>query len=188
MNSLITPIVLIVLSVGLFFTFTDTQYAKVKELKASNAEYDRAIASANELIAARDKVLAEYNAIPKQNLEKVQKLVPNNVDSVRLIIDVNGITSKYGVSVKNVKIDTLKKNNKDQVVAIDDGKPYNSATLSFSVTTKYETFIQIMKDIESSLRILDMESVKFQAVDTANPQAPADTYTFDVTLRTYWMK
>jgi hypothetical protein len=176
-----TPIILIVLGIGLFFTFTDAKYKEVKEVQETNAKYITAIQNSNELIKLRDDIVDQYNAFPSESLRRVGKLVPNNIDSVRLIIDINGITSKYGVPVQNVRIDTIKgAPNKETVIA--DGKIYNTAKLSFTVKTRYETFIKILKDIESSLRILDIEEVSFMADDKS------DLYSFDITLRTYWMK
>ncbi len=188
MNPLVTPIILLVLSAGLFFTFTDKQYEHVKELKQNALEYDKAIKNSNDLLKSRDRVLLEYKAFPLENMKRVERLIPDNVDNVRLIIDINGITSKYGVAVKNVRLDTINNSEKKQVITSDDGKPYHSATVSFSVNAKYETFLQILKDIESSLRILDVESVSFVSADNPAQGVPADVYQFDVTLRTYWMK
>jgi len=188
MNTFITPIILIILSAGLFFTFTDAEYLKVKELRASNQQYSEAIANSKNLIKIRDGLLEQYNTIPVQDMDRVTKLLPNNIDNVRLIIDINSLTSRFGAPVRNVKLDSVQTIDKKPVLDIDDGKPYRSGTISFSLSTNYKTFIQILRELENSLRILDIESVKFSTVDTAQGKTPDNTYQFDVTLRTYWMK
>lgn len=190
MNSLLTPILLIVLSVSLYFTFTDNQYAKVKELQAEQEEYEVAIDNSKKLLAKRDELLAQYNSFSQQDLQKLERLVPDSIDNVRLVIDINGITSRYGAAIQNLKLNTVKAGEVEEQppvgpdgnpIASGDAKPYNSATISFSLSTTYETFIKILKEMETSLRILDIASVKFNASES-------EPYSYDVTIRTYWMK
>lgn len=181
MNNLFTPIVLIVLSAALFFSFTDKQYSTVKTLKAENAEYESAIEQSKNLLQARDRLLAQYNSFPTEDLRRLEKLIPDTIDNVRLIIDINGVTARYGTTIKNLKVNTITATNEQDESVPDDGKAYHSATLSFSVSTTYDKFIQILKDLEKSLRILDISTVTFESKDK-------EPYDFDVTVRTYWMK
>jgi Tfp pilus assembly protein PilO len=190
MNTLLTPVVLLVLSVALFFTFTDKQYEKVKQLKVENQEYEVAIENSKELLRRRDQLLAQYNSFSQQDLRKLERLVPDSIDNVRLIIDINGVTSKYGVEIKNLKLNTVKAEAADtapiigpdgQPVNQGDNKPYHSATITFSINSSYDTFVKILKDLEESLRILDISSVKFTSTE-------AEPYQYDVTVKTYWMK
>lgn len=191
MNNLLTPTVLLVLSVALFFTFTDEQYAKVKGLKIQNQEYAEAIENSKELLRRRDQLLAQYNSFSSEDLEKLKRLVPDSIDNVRLIIDIDSITSKYGAEIQNLRLDNVKAAAAEVAPTIaPDGtviqsaggnKPYNSATITFSLNAPYETFVKILKELETSLRILDISTVKFTATES-------EPYLYDVTIRTYWMK
>ena len=60
--------------------------------------------------------------------------------------------------------------------------PYGTLTLSFNVTASYTTFLAFMRDLERSLRILDISSIKFGASDTSQ------VYDYEVTIKTYWLK
>ena len=55
--------------------------------------------------------------------------------------------------------------------------------LQFSTTASYPNFLSFMKDIESSLRLTDIQSIDFIAAD---PTKGLTTYT--VKLSTYWLK
>jgi hypothetical protein len=65
------------------------------------------------------------------------------------------------------------------------GQKYNSVTIHFNTKGTYQNFQTLMTQLEHSLRIVDMVGLTL-APDSVNGQANA--YTFDVTLRTYWLK
>jgi Tfp pilus assembly protein PilO len=58
--------------------------------------------------------------------------------------------------------------------------PVGSVSLGFSVTASYEDFLAFLQDLEHSLRILDVEKLAFTGEQGGK-------YTFDFTIRTYWL-
>ena len=204
MNKFFLPILFVVLAVGLFFMYIDPQWQTVQQLRASNAEYDKAIAQSKQLLQVRDGLLKKYNGFRGEDLTRLEKLLPNNIDNVRLIIDINSITSKYGAAIKNVKLSTAdgsdsKSNSTTNTppggsaaspsaspttinsIALSPSQSYNSMILSFTITAPYSTFITILQDLERSLRLLDVTSVSFKAGDS-------EPYDYNVSIRTYWLK
>lgn len=184
MNSRLGPLILLILGIGLFFTFTNGQYAKVKELKVKSADYKVAREKSIELLKKRDDLIKKFNNIDQGNIAKLERVIPDTVDSVRLIIDINGITERYGVKVQNVELDALGDNEKkDQngTVQIIANDKLNQASLRFGISSSYENFVKIIRDIESSLRILDISELSFESDDSG-------VYDFDLTIKTYWMK
>jgi Tfp pilus assembly protein PilO len=189
MNKNATPLILIVLAIGLYFTVTTGKLDELKAIRAVNADYEQAINNSEQLIKVRDKVLKTYNDISEEDRQRLDKMVPNNVDNVRLIIDVNGVAARHGVSVKNIKTSTASSNsttqaqppattNKPKAAA---GGVLDTVTLSFSVSTNYQTFIEFMKDLEASLRIMDISRITLTANDIG-------TYEYGVEIKTYWLK
>ena len=184
MNKFITPIIFVLLAVALFFGYVDPQWQQVKDLQASNDEYNKAIEQSRKLLEVRDGLLKKYNGFRGEDLKRLEKLLPDNIDNVRLIIDINSITSKYGASIKNVKLSTAggsDKNAPAPAAAAPPGQSYNSMILSFSISAPYSTFITILSDLERSLRLLDVTSISFKAPE-------AEPYTYDVSIRTYWLQ
>ena len=88
MNKNLTPIILIVLALGIYFTFTRVKINELKEIQVVNAQYEQALKNSEELIKIRDQVLAAYNEIDPLDRDRLNKMLPDNVDNVRLIIDV----------------------------------------------------------------------------------------------------
>jgi Tfp pilus assembly protein PilO len=190
MNRNITALILIVLAIGVYFTYTSGQIAVINSIQAENNQYLSAITNAKKLIDLRDSVLKQYNAISDADKSRLDKIVPNNIDNIRLMIDISGIASRHGITASGIttSADTNASNSGSTQSASVPANPaasYNSGlstvTVSFSVTTTYNNFIAFLQDIERSLRILDVTSI------TLSPSTNG-TYTYGVTLDTYWLK
>src|ERR1700744_1679822 len=102
MNKNVLPILLIIVAIGIFYTFTDSRISQLKAVAASNADYLSAINNSEKLISERDAVLQQYNAISPSDQSRLNTMLPDNVDNVRLIIDVNGIAARHGFSIQNI--------------------------------------------------------------------------------------
>ncbi|MEK7063728.1 MAG: type 4a pilus biogenesis protein PilO [Patescibacteria group bacterium] len=176
----IIPIICIVIAGGLFYWYIDPTYAEVRELRAEEATLNQALDRALELQETRDQLLSRYNTFAQLDLERLEKLLPDHVDNVRLVLDLDGIAVKYGMRVRNVTIEDPNKNKKPTDVVGPAESRYESMVISFSVTGNYDTFRQFMLDLERSLRIVDLESLTFSAAEN-------DLYDFSVSLRTYWL-
>jgi Tfp pilus assembly protein PilO len=183
MNKNATPLLLIILAVGIYFSFTRTQINDLQSIQLVNAQYKEAIYNSKSLIKVRDDILDTYNKIDLDNQDRLEKLIPDNVDNVRLIIDVNGIASRHGMSIKNIKTTTPNDTASSQgVEKIDNNKSlYNTVVLSFDVTGSYSNFVAFIGDIESSLRILEVSKITLKGNDTPN-------YDYNVELKTFWLK
>ena len=60
---------------------------------------------------------------------------------------------------------------------------YSTITLHFSTFGTYDHFRSLIQDIEKSLRLVDLESLSIK------PDAQIkNTYTYDITIKTYWLK
>lgn len=191
MNKNITPIILLILAIGIYFTFTKNKFDDIKTQQVLNSSYQEALNNSEKLIKLREKVTRDYNDISAENRKNLEKMLPNYIDNVRLIIDVNGVGARHGLFLKNIKTDASSQvasvpnaaNNTNSLIAntktATDG--YETVTLSFSVTTDYQTFIDLLKDLEASMRIIDISKITLTAGDTKN-------YEYGVELKTYWIK
>lgn len=188
MSKNILPIVLIVLAIGIYFTFTDGQIESAKAIQEVNSRYDSAITNARKLVSVRDSVLKSYNSISDDDRVRLEKMLPDNIDNVRLIIDVNSIGTRHGVVLRNVHTsanDTAKASASTGGGGTLSGgggtTQYNTVTIAFSVSTTYENFISLIQDIERSLRVMDIASVTLNSNDNG-------VYDYGVEIKTYWLK
>jgi Tfp pilus assembly protein PilO len=187
----IFPAILVSLAIGLFLLVTNPMYKEVKELQVKEAAFGQALANAKQLEEKRDELVAKYNEFSPDQIEHLRKLLPDNVDNIRLILEIDSVAAKYGMSLTNVSVSPTLKNDANGK-PVDEGgaalalqnQEYGLFDMSFSVQTSYGNFYTFLKDIEQGLRIVDMQGISFDA--TGNNDK--DLYTFNFKIRTYWLK
>lgn len=182
MKNLIS-IIFIIGAGALFFVFTNPRYETVKELRAEEATFDDALDRSKELIALRDELLAKYNAIPTADLEKINKLLPDSVDTVRLIIEINAIASRHSMTLLNISVGDVGASKDSSGRLGPASAAYEKVSLSFTVNATYEAFRAFLADLERNLRLLDVVTISF---GESRPGASVTEY--NVTFDTYWMK
>jgi len=188
MGQIFLPLIYLLIAVSVFYGLTQSELAKVDTLRAEQAELLLALERAKELRVVAERLRTEYYSFTAEERERLDKMIPNNVDNVRLIIDINNIATRYGMIIKDAKIKT------DAVPA--DGGPDPSArlienpsgrisqgtvTITFTVTGTYDVFRQFLGDLASSLRLVDIKKISFKSTDK-------DIYQYSVELNTYWLK
>jgi len=181
MNKNATALILIVLALGIYFTFTASKIEEFKAVSVVNRQYADALSNSERLVKVRDEVLDSYNQITIEDQERLDKIIPDNVDNVRLMIDVIGVASRHGIAVKNIKTTTANTATPGTVVSGSSGQTYDTVTLNFDVSTDYLKFIVFLRDLEASLRILEVSRITLKADNTG-------TYDYGVELKTYWLK
>lgn len=199
----IVALVLLAASVWGFFGFVTPRYEAVKALKDERIAYQAALDKARELDALRGQLVSKYNSVSAGDLARLSKLLPDSVDNVRLIININNVANRYGMVIKDIKIDqpagTLGRsssapNAASGVIAGQPGGavspgPSNYSVLpsfeflnmSFSVSGPYGSFKGFLSDLERSLRVVDVTSISFTV-------GKGDFSTYDFKIKTYWLK
>ena len=177
----IFPIILLIASVGLFVVYVNPTYQHDQALSAEASDYNQALSKASELRARREELTQQYDAIDSSDIDRLTKLLPDSVDNVRLIININDIAEKYGMNIKDIQISEDNANSGETLGP--NTQSYGTITLSFGITSTYENFEAFLKDLESSLRIVDVTSLSFSSASAKN-----DTYDYSVSLQTYWLK
>jgi Tfp pilus assembly protein PilO len=127
-------------------------------------------------------------------LDRIKKFLPDNVDNIKLVLEINRVAEQYGLQVKNIKYDLAKPAIPvgSQFVAQAKAGPvkdYSDFDLEFSLQGSYGNFVNFMESLERSLRIVDIESISFSSTEALSPTgAPTDNYKYDLKIKTYWLK
>jgi len=178
MFKFLLPTFLILLVGGLFFFYIDPNYKDIQELGEENVQYDEALNKSKELRGIRDSLLSKYNTFDPENVNRLEKLLPDNVDNVRLIMEIDTMASKYGVIIRKVDVSSLI--DDDKTLGIDT-KKYNAIDLNLSIESSYEDFIKFLNDLSNSLRIVDVNRLMFES-------SSLSLYNFKLNFKTYWLK
>lgn len=191
----IIPIILIAIVITGFFTFVSPTYSEIMDIRSQVASYNEALNNSKSLENERDKLTKKYNSIDPADLEKLNKLLPDSVDNIRLILEIEKIALPYGMVLKDVKYATVVENKTSDVVqggvskSAAAQKDYGTWDLEFSTQGTYFNFVNFLKDLESNLRIVDVVSVDFSSDNgpTINPSF-SEAYKYNIKIKTYWLK
>lgn len=180
------PIILILVSIGMFFLVIDPQYKKIQELNKEIAENNRMLKLAQELKEKRDDLQDKFNSFGEDDRKNLEKILPDTVDNVRLILDINNIANDVGIKITNIGINNEgeqgeQTDRNSNVIDRTSSSGYGTIALSFSVSSTYDVFKVFMKRLENSLRLVDI-------VDFSVLVGGSDFYGYNVTLNTYWLR
>lgn len=183
MTRLLIPLILVIAAIGLFVVYTDPTYQASKSIQAQVASYNDALTKSQQLRAVRDQLLSKRNTFAPSDVQKLQTILPDNVDNIRLIIDINNIAVQHGLTLSNVQLGTVSgsASTKNALSVGAPGSAVGSVDVGFSITSSYANMLAFLQDLEHSLRLVDVEKLNFQA-----NAADLTNYTF--TIRTYWLQ
>lgn len=187
MIKLMFPILFIILSAGLFFMYVDPTYNDIQDILKEEEQFNQALDKSKELQEIRDRLLGRYNTFLTSDINKLTKLLPDNVDNVRLVLDIDNIASKYGMRIKDVSVS---REGSKQVGTIGpNNELYESVKLLFAITSSYKDLILFIKDLESSLRIVDIREISLTPLIIRDSTEEGEhIYEYVINLQTYWLR
>jgi Tfp pilus assembly protein PilO len=174
-----TSLILILISVGLFYTFISPQYDEIKLLSSEQSEYKTVLKDVAAIIQIRDNLLQDYRNIPQEDIDRLEKVIPDNIDVVRLAYDLDTIAAKYKIVL--LEISTTADQNVDAIYLEETGEVFERGKVNFIILSNYENFKKFIFDVERSLRIIDVRELSFNS-------SKSGLYEHEVTAETYWLK
>ena len=192
----VLPIILIGIAITGFFMFTSPTYSELTTLGEQISSYDQALTNANEIRKERDRLVKISNSIDLTDLGKLEKLLPDGIDNIRLILEVESLAQPYGMILRDVKYATDKpadvsKNTVVQAGAVVSGpqKGFGEWDLEFSTQGTYSNFVKFTRDLENNLRIVDIVGVDFSSDNGLGVNLTSEeAYKYNVKIKTYWLK
>lgn len=175
------PIIFIIVSIGIFFTYIDPEYKKIKSHQETINRNNDMLVRAQELRQKREELQQKYNDIGEEDRKRLEKLLPDTVDNVRLILDINNIASDFGIAITDIGVTEEQETGGTNQITENTGEKYGTIELSFSVSATYETFKRFLETLEDSLRLVDVTSFTVNAGEGV-------FYNYTVNLQTYWLR
>lgn len=182
-------IILIALSLGTLFFYVKPRYDATREIRGQIAAYSENLDTVEKLRTSREELITRYNAISKSNLDSLKALLPDSVDNIRLIIQIDSLASRNGLStVRNVEYQVDQDASSSSAVQSREAssKPYSEFVISFQTTGQYKNFLSFISDLEENLRLVDVTRIEFRPMSEATALTGNMIYT--VTIKTYWLR
>lgn len=185
--NLITPIILIIVSIGVFFAYinpnyrgTDPENKSIQVLRDENKEYLDALNNSEIIRSKRETLMNKNKQFNQDKVADLEKLLPDNIDNIKLVKSIDDIAKSRALALKNIKLDTSTVTADPKKLGAEN-KKYGTVGLSFSVSASYDNFYLFLKDLEKSLRLMDVVDLSVTGNDSG-------LYDFSVSLKTYWLK
>ena len=181
--------ILLLAAVGIFFLYIKVQYTddttkSIQVLQKTKQDLVTTRSNLTELVNRQKTLQANRNNISEQQLSRLNTMLPETINPVLFIMELDTLAKAQAMSIKNIKFEPMKKAQANaQVGAVAVKKElYETFSVSFDVTGSYANFYEFMTNIEKGLRITDISSI----VVTANDKV--DVYQYTVKAQTYSMK
>lgn len=181
MNSRILPTLALLLSIGIFFAYVKPLWSgPLKETKEAIANTEKALVAADEYKKRQNELAAARNAIPRENLDRLSVFLPDSVDNVGLILDINALAARSGLSLANIDV-VMNDANAAAPPPSSRVNPVGSVNLSLSAIGTYTALQTFLVGIEKSARLLDVRDITVKGSDTG-------VYNYQMAIRLYWLR
>jgi len=188
MMSRILPIFAVLIAFGLFFGYINPTYSgEIAKISAQIREYDSALAAADQFAAKENELSQQQASINQDGLKRLETFLPDGVDNVQLILDLDALAARSGVQLSNFDIEQSASTasapamTEPGTLSLETSNPTESLRLSVSATGTYQSFRTFLSAVEQSLRILDVDEITVTDSTTG-------VYTYTATFRIYWLR
>jgi hypothetical protein len=175
-------VLLIVLPAVLWFGYIQPKYTgdeglvwtpekSIKALQGEYVQYVDALSQIDNVQREADKILKDYKTISEEDKQKINDLLPSEIDPVKLRSEVIDIAARSGIALTDLKVDV-------------DPKEKGVYVISFSFNAHYPKFKELVEQYEKSTRLFIAEKVSIQrsVVEEGARNAIQDTELLNIIL------
>lgn len=188
MSRTLVSIFFLLAGVFAFIVFISPQFSRLKESQARLSDI-AGISNELDVIAAdRDKLIDIYNSISQTDIDRLEKMLPTGPNASSFLTNLEFLSLK-----NNLRLKRLEFIGETSQVQRSGGAPVPSSAatqrpigagfvelpISIGVEGSYESFRSYLKDLEASVRILDITEINFGLIRQ-------NTYEFTVRAKAYY--
>lgn len=184
----ILSVLLVAAAIGIFYGFTNPLFEAVQQTRTQSARLDEVLEDSRRVQILRDSLLEEFNTISDTELRKLRNLLPDNINNISLVLEVDRIASQAGLVLESIRVADEEDDEEEEDGAGGGGElgpsdePFGSIRIGFTFSGTYTALRDFISEFERNLRLVDIIGLSF----LANEEGSANTYTLQV--RTYWLK
>jgi Type II secretion system (T2SS), protein M subtype b len=188
MNSRILPMLALFLAAGIFFFYVNPTWSgSIAETNAAIAVDDQALTAEADYQTQQSALAKQRDNIDPTDLEKLAAFLPDSVDNVGLIVDLNALAARSGLSLSNIDVAVPDQSSRSAsqsgaavALPVSGVSPVGSVNLSLSAVGTFPALLTFLNSVERSERLLDVQDLTVRGSDTG-------VYTYQMSLRLYWL-
>lgn len=177
----IPPLGYLLLSLSIGYVFVCSPWAEVSSLNDTKKQYGEFLDTISQIESKKAELQSQFNQISEEDKRDINTVLPNSFDYVKLVSEIDNVAKNYGIVIDKITVNPLDSSVGDSVANAGSPKPYRSAVLGFSFGSDYEEAMTFIDELERSMRILDIRSMKVE-------ESKEFGYFFSMQFETYWLK
>lgn len=189
----LTPVIAILVAVGLFFTYVQPTFDEIRAVQDETHDYDEAISKAEQLRDRINELNRQKNSISLTNLERLEAFLPDRVDEVELLIAIDALADTHNLAFGDIIVggesaeaaaESARNRTDEDDMPDNDGSPgdqYEQLDIGFTVTGTYEDFREFLKEVERSLVLMEVTEIAFT-------ESEGDLIEFMLDIRVFSLK
>lgn len=195
------PLLALVVAVALFFAYVKPTFSgPISATRAQIASYNDALVAADRFQQKETELTQERAQIPSDSLQRLSEFLPDGVDNVQLILDLDALAARSGVTLSDFSTQGDQQSGQSAAApgsqstpstgstipalgqqSLESGSPLESLSLTFKAIGSYASFRSFLAGMENSLRPLDITDLQVKQTETG-------VYSYAVTVRIYWLR
>ena len=104
MYRFLTPILALIVSFTLFFTFIEPTFNEYKKIDVEIGDYEFALGSAQKLQDRIGELIGEKNSISEPDLSRLMAFLHDSVDEVSIVLTLDELATKHSLVLGPSKI------------------------------------------------------------------------------------
>lgn len=164
----------------MYVMYISPTISEVKSLSSQKSAQNDVLAKTRQLSSKREAVLVDYNNISAENIDKLNKIIPDKFNSVLFANDIAGVASRYGLTIKDFKVNEPKTEIRDAIVNIPTGEIYKTTVVTLKLQGQYLQFVNFLNDLELNLRLVDVVSLSIKPVGVQSSSTSSLEYLLEV--------
>ncbi|MEK7460549.1 MAG: hypothetical protein AAB628_03310 [Patescibacteria group bacterium] len=207
---------IIIFFLGFAIFYVAPLYGEINTQRADLQVLNESAKDTEKIQQVINQTLKSLNSVDPMVIKRLETFIPETIDEVRFVNDIQGVGVKNGLAVSNIKIeDKAKEMNVGSAgkgstpVALEplslsaknagsaaQKNKYVTTKITFDVIASYEGFRLLVNDLEKSLGLINITELSFQeykegkvvASKAVREGAPIPLYAFKVGVETYSLK
>lgn len=181
----LTPIVAILMAVVVYFYYIQPTMDEIQDIEGETDEYVEAVRNAEQFNTRLQTLVQKKNSFSAFEIERLNALVPDTVDEVKLLVDLKEVARAHGMLFGNISVseneDTGGSGEISEGSTLDFERDFVYSDIQFGLIGTYEQFRGALAEIERSLVLLEVVNISFSASE-------GDLQQYKITARAYALK
>lgn len=179
LGKIIGPIILLLAAVGVGLVLLMPEFDHFQSIRSDTAVLQQISAEMDDLTNKRNALAERANAISREDLAKLDQAVPDSARAPEFLVSMERIAKSDGISIKRLDLGrVIQVKGKSSIAspvpvpvspnagdAATSGQAsqqvINNMPVTISVTGRYEDFKNFLRDIETFVRIVNIQDIKF---------------------------